>query len=291
MARLLFGIAVLLSALLLWSRAESWDEVSLLSTLSFLIIGPLWGLAVYLSMCHSKRAALINGVLTFLVTATLLTGWHWAIFSSRTASGRMPCCNSLKTIAVALHAYHAKYGQFPPAYHADAQGKPIHSWRVLLLPFLDQEALYQQYSFAEPWDGPNNRQLQRVIVPQYHCPSSLAEPTTTSYVAVVGATTAWPGNRPLSIGNRPLSIGNRDNEIGDKLLLIEVADSKINWMEPKDLAYSAMDLHVNGSPANSISSRHSHGAHAATIDGKVEFVENGESPETIRQLLTIPPKP
>ncbi len=268
----------------MWSRTESWSEVHLLVFLSFCVIGPLWGVSTYLAIRNSRRIAIAVAMLVFLATSSFLSWWHIAIFSSRTWGARsLYCANNLRLISLAMKAYHNKYGRFPPAYIADAQGKPIHSWRVLLLPFLDQEALFQRYSFSEPWDGPNNRQLQRTIVSQYHCPSGSAEPTATSYVAVVGPTTAWPGIRPLSILKR-------GNEIGDKLLLAEVANSKINWIEPKDLPYSTMDFQVNGSPINSISSHHSRGAHAVTVAGRVIFVENEEPPEKIRQLLTIAPK-
>src|SRR4051812_10595310 len=69
------------------------------------------------------------------------------------------CLGHLKEIGIALHNYHADYGVFPPAYVADASGRPLHSWRVLILPYLEQKPLYNRYNFSEPWDGPNNRRL------------------------------------------------------------------------------------------------------------------------------------
>src|SRR3990172_9467251 len=77
--------------------------------------------------------------------------------SHNAASRRTACKNNLHQIEMALHYYHDKYHCFPPAYVADASGRPLHSWRVLLLPFLEQENLYRQYRFDEPWDGPHNR--------------------------------------------------------------------------------------------------------------------------------------
>ena len=72
---------------------------------------------------------------------------------------RAQCANNLKQIAMALHNYAADYQALPPAFVADATGKPMHSWRVLILPYLEQQALYAQYNLSEPWDGPNNIQL------------------------------------------------------------------------------------------------------------------------------------
>ena len=108
----------------------------------------------------------------------------------------MQCSNHLKQIGLALQNYHDAYGSFPPAYMADADGKPIHSWRVLILPYLEQKALYDKYSFDEPWDGPNNSQLHEAAISAYICPSRPGNSRTdTSFVAVVGAQTAWPGEK------------------------------------------------------------------------------------------------
>src|SRR5262245_38698724 len=73
------------------------------------------------------------------------TGGH------RTASQRSQCKNNMKQIGLALHNYAEMYGSFPPAYIADDNGRPMHSWRVLILPFIDQVPLYNQYRFDEPW--------------------------------------------------------------------------------------------------------------------------------------------
>lgn len=63
---------------------------------------------------------------------------------SRPAGPRMSCGNNLRQIVVALHNYHDVYGSFPPAYIADKSGRPMHSWRVLVLPFMEQTLLYNQ---------------------------------------------------------------------------------------------------------------------------------------------------
>src|SRR5262249_42952585 len=76
-----------------------------------------------------------------------------------TVARRSQCKNNLKQIGLAMFNYHDAYGCFPPAYIADADGRPMHSWRVLLLPFLDEAARYRKYRFDEPWDGPNNSEL------------------------------------------------------------------------------------------------------------------------------------
>ena len=68
--------------------------------------------------------------------------------------------NNLRQIALALQSYHQANGCFPPAYVADKNGKPMHSWRVLILPYLGFDDLYKAYDFTEPWDGPNNKKTE-----------------------------------------------------------------------------------------------------------------------------------
>ena len=96
---------------------------------------------------------------------------------------------------MAVANYHETYGCFPPAYVADRDGKPMHSWRVLILPFLEQQELYNAYNFAEPWNGPNNRKLAG-RVGNIYLRSGLESDQihTTSFVAVVGPQTMWRGS-------------------------------------------------------------------------------------------------
>ena len=71
----------------------------------------------------------------------------------------MQCSNSLKNISLALQNYHDTYRTFPAAYVPDKDGEPMHSWRVLILPYIEERNLYDKYDFTEPWDGPNNSKL------------------------------------------------------------------------------------------------------------------------------------
>ncbi len=124
--------------------------------------------------------------------------------SARETPGQPQCKNNLKYIGLALWSYHKDHGSFPPAFIADETGKPMHSWRVLLLPYVGHSRLYSEYRFDEPWDGPHNSQLQdqlegRSILSRcpevYRCPEDgKAGVGRTSYVAIVGPRTAWKGS-------------------------------------------------------------------------------------------------
>ncbi len=181
------------------------------------------------------------------------------------------CKSNLKQIGLALHEYHSKYGCFPPAYIADAEGRPMHSWRVLILPFLDQLPLYKQYRFDEPWNGPNNQRLTDKALAIYTCPSDdqtekNGRSRFTSYVAIVGPETAWPGGK--SVADRDISDG-----FANTLLVVEVANSRIPWAEPRDLQIRQMAPTINSKSGQGISSRHGNGANVLIADGSAENLQ------------------
>jgi len=190
------------------------------------------------------------------------------------------CSNRLKEIAVALRRYRADYGCFPPPYLTDQNGKPIHSWRVLLLPYLGEMALYRQYRFDEPWDGPNNRQLANKLLGDYAC---ICQPNPggkmTSYVAIVGPHTLWAQSME-SNGDKGRA------RVGDRLLVAEVADSQINWMEPRDLTLEQA-TGDNGESSPAISSYHGvQGICVALADGSTCVLPATISGKTLHKLCT-----
>jgi hypothetical protein len=278
---ILIAIALVLSFLCFTARLETWEAVSSAQKVNFVLIGPLWGAVAFLSLCRHRRTAFVVGLLVWLLSASCLSSWNAALLAARSSARPSVCVNNLKQIALALSQYEDRYGSLPPAYIPDTQGKPMHSWRVLILPFLECESLYKQYDFNEPWDGPNNRKLHDTMPPEYSCPSDThRKQGMTSYVAVTGEGTVWPGSRPMK------SSDIRDGP--DKtILVVEMANSGINWMEPKDLSFVDMDFHVYGKPGNSISSNHVNGANAAFADFAVRSLRQDADPTTIRALLTI----
>jgi hypothetical protein len=248
-----------------------------------------WFLAALGAICYgaywSRWDWLVGGLGMFLVTICLL----FLSLDHRIPARRSSCQNNLRQIGIALQNYHDTYGFFPPAYVADANGKPMHSWRVLLLPFLEQQNLYAQYRFDEPWDGPNNRLLAIHTPYIYRCPSD-ANPSEseTSYLAVVGPETVWPGEKAISLGDI------RDGA-GNTLIVVESHHSGIHWMEPRDLHTLQMPLAVNPLHGHGICSCHgaanenASGACAQFVraDGSVGMLTNDAQPSEIRGMLTI----
>lgn len=207
---------------------------------------------------------------------------------SRTAAKRMMCSNNVNKISLALYNYHDQYKQFPPAHIDDADGRPMHSWRVLLLPFLEQENLYKQYRFDEPWDGLNNRKLLASMPSIYSCPAQDDSPYT-SYVAVIGPDTAWPDATSRKLAD----IADPHDQT---ILFVESAEPRILWMEPRDLTYEDALAYLSGTTEIVRHDAHWNsgyfdeqfmGRMIATADGSVQFVAGLLGPDHWARLISI----
>ena len=201
------------------------------------------------------------------------------------------CMNSLKLIGLALHNYHDEHGALPPAVMRGPDGTPWHSWRVLLLPYLDQPGLFKEYRFDEPWNGPHNRTLAEKMQWPYvfQCPADRnATRESTNYLAVVGDRTLWPEGRSLTFGDVP-------DGISETILVVEVADSGIHWMEPRDLEFDAMEFSINAQDGPGIRGHHPgeerwgpDGPPRAFVlmgDGSIRALDTETAPESIQSML------
>jgi hypothetical protein len=195
------------------------------------------------------------------------------------------CQSNLKQFGLALHNYLAAEGTFPPAYIADSHGRPMHSWRMLILPYFemgsDAEEIYKEYDFSEPWDGPNNRRLIERMPRIFRCPKDeRAPPGTTSYFAVVGGQSAWP-----------FDVGRPATEFADGLsntiLVVEATGRAIPWTEPRDLDFDQLDFTINGPTEYGIASTHTGGVMTLMSDGDVRFLPEDIRPAILRALLTV----
>ena len=110
-----------------------------------------------------------------------------AVQAAREAARRAQCVNNLKQIGLALHNYHAANDDFPGRPITDKDGKPLLSWRVAILPYIEQEALYNQFKLDEPWDSPHNKALIAADAHDLRLPEPpAAEPGMTNYRVFVG---------------------------------------------------------------------------------------------------------
>jgi hypothetical protein len=252
-----------------------------------------WGYAL---TSPSRPPALARGCLVACVLGLCLTcclAYPWTLSHPAELYRRLQCNDNLKEIMIALQSYHDVYHRFPPAYVSDKDGKPMHSWRVLILPFLRKNKAYDQYRFDEPWDGPNNRKLlDQLSGEPFHCPSdhptNAASSTWTSYVAVIGPRTAWPGPR-----------SRRMSEITDgtsnTVMVVAYHGGQIAWMEPRDPeideALRVLTLpepeDTGGHCSENFFYEYFYGREVAFVDATAHPISHGTPPEVWSELLTI----
>jgi hypothetical protein len=230
-----------------------------------------------------------------LVAIMLIAVVAWLIFpavnSAREAARRSQCQGNLKMLIVALHNYHDVHGHFPPPYVAGPDGKPMHSWRVLILPYIEEQALFQAYNMNEPWNGPGNSKLAARMPRLFRCPSDQEMPPgMTSYFFIAG-----PGRSMDETGKLPL----RDVADGtaNTLAVIESSSARVNWLEPRDLTVQDILAGNNTAEAPCACSRHgrsdrgmwrsSGGFNAVLCDGYVKHLPANIDPALMRALMTI----
>ncbi|MBN2580113.1 MAG: DUF1559 domain-containing protein [Pirellulales bacterium] len=202
-----------------------------------------------------------------------------AIQAAREAARRAACTNNLKQIGMAMHNYYDQHGTFPPAFSTDKDGKPLLSWRVLLLPYMEEETLYQQFNLDEPWDSPHNLALASQMPQVYRCLSDPAPPGVTSYAMLVG---------PHAISDGPH--GRKISEIWDGLsntvMVIEVSGANINWTEPRDIDVQQFSG-ASTLQSASIESNHPGVVNTLFGDGSVQSLPKDLDPKEFESLTTV----
>lgn len=180
---------------------------------------------------HSQRTGLtpIEFLVVFVIIAILIALLLPATRSSPRAGRRMQCKNNLKQIGLAMHNYHDTYGTFPPAYTVDENGNRLHSWRTLLLPYIDQAPLYNTIDLTVPWNDPANAQAFAGSLPAYQCPLATIESGQTTYMAIVGDEHAFSKTNGRAISEIKDGTSNT-------VMVIEVAAADtVHWMSPHDV--------------------------------------------------------
>jgi hypothetical protein len=195
----------------------------------------------------------------------------------------MHCNNNLKQVGLGLRIYHDVHGCFPPPFVTDSTGRPTHSWRRLILPYLDSHpaGVVWPIDLDEAWDSQKNlAAAKRSVPPCYFCPASNQPPGSgiTNYVMIVGEATAAPPDGSVSLPDITADAART-------VIVAEIADSDILWTEPRDLQFDQMSFRVNDDSKPSISSRHVDGALVVFADGHTELLPDSFNPDRLKALL------
>jgi len=197
---------------------------------------------------------------------------------------------------VAIHSYHADFGALPPPYTIDANGRKLHSWRTLLLPYLDAATTYNELRLDEPWDSPHKVAVEKRISIRtkdfFACPKDpvfrQSQWFDTNYFAVIGPRTIWKVDGSVSLDD--VADGTQRT-----ICFIEVADSGVHWMEPRDLHFERMSFVLNGPSNHGLSSHHESNSwtehvgvcHVGVLDGLALALPASISQRELRELLIM----
>jgi len=182
--------------------------------------------------------------------------------------------NNLKQIAIAMHNYHDVHNAFPPAAACDKTGKPLLSWRVLILPYVEEEELYKQFKLDEPWDSVNNKKLLAKMPKIYAIPNKeLPGGTDTHYRVFVGNGAGFD----WLMGDK---ITNITDGSSNTIMCVTAADA-VPWTKPDDLEFDPKKdpTKLFGAVVNDT-------VQVAMFDGSVRMLKKLPSKETLKALIT-----
>jgi hypothetical protein len=242
---------------------------------------PTTRLPTWLKFALALSATLLGMLLLIGLLVQLIRP---AVLQARQNARRAACHSQVERVLQALHAYRNAHGTLPPAYSVDDQGRPLHSWRVLLLPYLGPEAqaVHYQLRLNEPWDSPHNLPFSTRAPSVFVCPDDRAIAAgDTSYCAVVGDRCAFRSSTPVDaeqFSDDPRTL----------LLIVEAHGSGINWMQPLDISPVDLAQGVNSGVRGSCGSHHTGGvATVGTADGRAHSLSDATHPDDLLEMATV----
>ncbi len=205
-----------------------------------------------------------------------------AVQSAREAARRAQSMNNMKQIGLAMHNYHDVYRGFPPSANVDKDGKPLLSWRVHILPYLEQQALYQEFHLDEPWDSEHNRKLIDRMPVTYRSPNSMAGMGKTVYLGNAGNDGIFvpqatnKGKQVVGLSFARISDGTSNT-----IMVIEASDdAAVTWTKPDDFSFKP------DQPLKGLTNMRPGGFLAGFCDGSVRFISSSIDQSVLKALFT-----
>ena len=203
-----------------------------------------------------------------------------AVQAAREAARRSQCVNNLKQIGLAMHNFASVNENFPGAAILSKTGKPLLSWRVAILPYIEQGDLYNQFKLDEPWDSPTNKALIPLMPTIYACPSRPTEatPGMTFYRLFTSPGSLFDAATP------PPSLATVTDGTSNTLMAVE-ANEAVVWTQPEGLKATKVG-DATGSPLFGAGSKHPGGFNALFADGSVRFIKMTVNRITLQALIS-----
>ncbi len=221
-----------------------------------------------------SEVALVGGTLMLAVTAIDELGFDPLSILLPAGMQRTAAMNNLKQIGLAMHNYHDTFNRFPDAATKDARGKSLLSWRVQLLPYLDQAALYDRFRHDEPWDSQHNLALLEQMPEVFRAPGIDLEPGMTPYVVIRQQGALYDED---GIGVRLAAITDGTS---NTIMAVEANGiSAVPWTRPDDLVPDMEFL-------SQLAGLRGDGFLVVMADGAVRWIPSGTDMTTIEAMIT-----
>lgn len=246
------------------------EQDEFLEKLKFQAKGNAVALSAKLSPANVQSGLAVSAVLGGIMVP--------AVQKVRDAADRMTSQNNLKQIGIALHNYHDAMGAFPPAVVRDKNGKALYSWRVLILPYLEQDVIYKNWKKDEPWDSPHNKPLSDVVLKVYTIPGSPdGISNRTPYRVFIGKGTGFEELK------RQPSKGIRFADITDgttNTIAVVEATETVPWAKPEELDF------VAGKALPPLGPPWRDGFNALLFDATVRLIPKTIKPQSLQAMIT-----
>ena len=246
------------------------EQDEFLEKLQFQAKGNAVALSAKLSPVHVQSGLAVSAVLGGMMVP--------AIQKVRDAADRMTSQNNLKQIGLALHNYHDAMGALPPAVVRDKNGKALYSWRVLILPYLEQDVIYKNWKKDEPWDSPHNKPLSDVVLKVYTLPGNPdGVSNRTPYRVFIGKGTGFE-----ELKGQP-SKGIRFADITDgtsNTIAVVEATETVPWAKPEELDF------VAGKALPPLGPPWRDEFNALLFDATVRFIPKTIKPQSLQAMIT-----
>lgn len=257
--------------------------------------------------CGRRGFTLVELLVVIAIIGVLIGLLLPAVQAAREAARRASCTNNLRQIGLGLHNYHQAMGCFPPggiehrATINPKTGKPYGAagrqlaWSLFLLPYVEQQPLYEEIDTGKPFDAPENAEAAKTILAFYICPSATNQRELRQgrgpcdYGGIYGERITGPNNPPkgMMLYDRSLTVADVTDGTSSTIVVSEDSGFRdgqwINGLNVFDQAYA-----INQAPAfeNDIRSKHPGGANALFTDGSVHFLKETMDLKVLAALCT-----
>ncbi|REK07469.1 MAG: DUF1559 domain-containing protein [Planctomycetota bacterium] len=195
--------------------------------------------------------------------------------TAREAARRAQSTNNLRQIGLAMHNHHDAFKRFPPPAIRSKDNKPLLSWRVKILPFVEEMELYKEFHLDEPWDSEHNKKLIERMPDLYASPN-VPDEGRTVYLGIAGAGTFFDPKLKDGLSIRQMIDGT------SKTAIVVEADPEraVEWIKPDDWDYDP------DNPMAGLGHLRPGGFNALFADGSVHFISNAVDPAVLRALFS-----